>query len=134
MPGRTFNSSATRYGFNGKEKTDEITGVGGAHYDYGFRIYDARIGKFLSVDPIAREYPQLTPFQFASNSPIENIDLDGLEKLTYLIIVDKNNGKHTTVGVTVDNDIKYKRQVIWVKTSQFTPSIPKLIKDYTQCH
>ncbi|WP_412465569.1 polymorphic toxin type 47 domain-containing protein [Pedobacter sp. KLB.chiD] len=44
------------------------------------RIYDPRIGKFLSVDPIANQYPELIPYQFASNSPIESIDLDGLER------------------------------------------------------
>ena len=35
--------------------------------------------RFLSVDPIGREYPELTPYQFASNTPIQAIDLDGLE-------------------------------------------------------
>lgn len=37
------------------------------------------MGRFLSVDPIAKQYPELTPYQFGSNSPIQNIDLDGLE-------------------------------------------------------
>ncbi|PVD50633.1 hypothetical protein DC498_18740 [Terrimonas sp.] len=35
--------------------------------------------RFLSVDPIAGKYPMLTPYQYASNSPIAAIDLDGLE-------------------------------------------------------
>ncbi len=35
--------------------------------------------RFLSVDPIAREYPELTPYQFAANRPIIAIDIDGLE-------------------------------------------------------
>jgi len=43
------------------------------------RIYDPRIAKFLSVDPITKQYPELTPYQFASNRPIDGIDLDGLE-------------------------------------------------------
>ena len=43
------------------------------------RIYDPRVGRFLSVDPISRKYPELTPYQFASNRPIDGIDLDGLE-------------------------------------------------------
>jgi hypothetical protein len=43
------------------------------------RIYDPRLGKFLSADPLVKEYPELTPYQFASNSPIQAIDLDGLE-------------------------------------------------------
>ncbi len=43
------------------------------------RIYDPRLGKFLSVDPISKNYPQLTPYQFASNRPINGIDMDGLE-------------------------------------------------------
>jgi hypothetical protein len=37
------------------------------------------VSRFLSVDPIAKQYPELTPYQFASNTPIWAIDLDGLE-------------------------------------------------------
>ncbi len=48
-------------------------------YDFGARIYDARVGRFLSVDPLTKEYPELTPYQFAGNMPIWAIDLDGLE-------------------------------------------------------
>jgi GH24 family phage-related lysozyme (muramidase) len=43
------------------------------------RVYDKSLGRFLSVDPITRQYPELTPYQFASNCPIGMIDLDGLE-------------------------------------------------------
>lgn len=50
-----------------------------AHYDYGFRIYNPAVGRFLSVDPLASEYPYYTPYQFAGNTPIKFIDLDGLE-------------------------------------------------------
>ncbi len=35
--------------------------------------------RFLSVDPLTKDYPMLTPYQFASNTPIQAIDLDGLE-------------------------------------------------------
>ena len=31
------------------------------------------------MDPLTRSYPELTPYQFASNRPIDGIDLDGLE-------------------------------------------------------
>ena len=47
--------------------------------DNGFRLYNPAIGKFLSVDPLAPDYPELTTYQFASNTPIQAIDLDGLE-------------------------------------------------------
>ena len=81
LDGRSFSSGNYRYGFNGKEKSNEINGSG-VDYDYGFRIYDVRIGKFLSVDPLTKDYPGLTPYQFASNSPIENSDLDGAESIS----------------------------------------------------
>jgi RHS repeat-associated protein len=48
-------------------------------YDYGFRNYDAQIGRFPQLDPLTDDYPELTPFQYGSNDPIANIDLDGLE-------------------------------------------------------
>ena len=78
MPGRNFSqsNSSYRYGFNGKENDKDISEGG---QDYGMRIYDGRLGRFLSVDPITKNYPMLTPYQFASNRPIEGIDLDGLE-------------------------------------------------------
>ena len=74
MPGRSVAIDSYRYSFNGKEDDSEW-----AKQDYGFRIYDKRIGRFLSVDPLTKKYPELTPYQFASNAPIVAIDLDGLE-------------------------------------------------------
>lgn len=81
MPGRSLSlNGAYRYGFNGKEK-DNSGEFGTIAYDYGFRIYDPTIARFLSVDPLTKSYPMLTPYQFASNSPIDGVDLDGLEYL-----------------------------------------------------
>jgi hypothetical protein len=44
------------------------------------RENDPRIGgRFWSVDPLTKKYPELSPYQFASNSPIQSTDLDGRE-------------------------------------------------------
>ncbi len=78
MPGRSFTSSTYRYGFNGMEKDDEIKGNGNS-YDFEFRQYDPRLGRFLSVDPLTKKYPHYTPYQFAANQPIHAGDIEGLE-------------------------------------------------------
>ena len=79
QPGRKYSvGSGYRYGFNGKENDNEVKGEGNQQ-DYGFRIYDPRLGRFLSTDPLTKSYPELTPYQFASNRPIDGTDLDGLE-------------------------------------------------------
>lgn len=79
MPGRKYSARSTyRYGFNGKENDNEVKGEGNQQ-DYGMRIYDPRLGKFFSVDPLRKDYPGLTPYQFASNTPIQAVDLDGKE-------------------------------------------------------
>ena len=91
MPGRKLNGGY-RYGFNGKENDNEVKGEGNQQ-DYGMRIYDGRIGKFLSVDPFTRKYPMLTPYQFASNSPIQALDIDGLEGVQYLETQTDKDGK-----------------------------------------
>jgi RHS repeat-associated protein len=78
QPGRSYNVGGYRYGFNGKENDNEIKGEGNQQ-DYGMRIYDPRIGRFLSMDPLAGKYPWYTPYQFAGNSPIGFIDRDGEE-------------------------------------------------------
>ncbi|MBK7034873.1 MAG: RHS repeat-associated core domain-containing protein [Bacteroidetes bacterium] len=74
--------SGYRYGFNGKERDPETYGEGNI-YDYGFRIYNARLGRFLSVDPLTQSFPWYTPYQFAGNKPIAFIDLDGLEDVYF---------------------------------------------------
>ena len=73
-----LNNSQFRYGFNNKEKDNDINGTS-VDYDYGARIYDARVARFLSVDPLMGKYPELSAYQFASDNPISGIDLDGLE-------------------------------------------------------
>jgi RHS repeat-associated protein len=108
ITGRKYNPTTYRYGFNGKE-TDSEWGTEMIQ-DYGFRIYSPSIAKFLSVDPLTKKYAELTPYQFASNNPILNIDIDGLEGTP------SNNGNSAAANFikgafdraeeTVDNTIK----------------------------
>jgi RHS repeat-associated protein len=77
--GTSYVQGGYRYGFNGKENDNEVEGEGNQQ-DYGMRIYDPRLGRFLSVDPLTGKYPWYTPYQFAGNKPINSIDLDGLEE------------------------------------------------------
>ena len=69
--------SEYRYGFNGKEKVDEFTGQTGSTYDFGARMYDARIGRWMAIDPLAGKYANLSPYAFVANNPIMFIDPDG---------------------------------------------------------
>jgi len=70
MPDRSFNTTALRYTFNGKE--DEIFSE---WQDYGFRNYDKKQRRFTSVDPLTAKYPWYTPYQFAGNKVIQAVDL-----------------------------------------------------------
>ncbi len=80
MPGRKFDAgSSYRYGFNGKENDNEVKGEGNQQ-DYGLRVYDTRLGRFLSVDPLAKDYPWNSTYTFAENDILRNVDLDGGEK------------------------------------------------------
>jgi RHS repeat-associated protein len=79
MSGRNFYAESYRFGFNGMENDNRVKGSGNQQ-DYGFRIYDARLAKFLSVDPLTSKYPWYTPYQFAGNKPIAHIDIDGQEE------------------------------------------------------
>jgi RHS repeat-associated protein len=79
MPNRTYSANNYRYGFNGKENDNEVKGTGNQQ-DYGMRVYDSRLGRFLTVDPLMPDYPFYSPYQFAGNKPIVAADLDGLEE------------------------------------------------------
>lgn len=71
-----------RYGFNGKEQDKDLHSL--TAYDYGFRIYNPALGRFLSVDPLNYTFPYYSPYHFAGNSPIKFLDLDGGEPLDFV--------------------------------------------------
>ena len=76
--GGTFNSytrtaSTAQYiKFNGNEYQPEW-GV----YDYGARMYDVQIGRWMSVDPLADAREWVSPYNFVQNNPINRVDPDG---------------------------------------------------------
>lgn len=76
--GREYNPGKIKFGFNGKWNDFET-----GYQDYGMRMYSVRARRFPSEDPITEEYPELTPYQFASNRPVDGIDLDGLEFISH---------------------------------------------------
>lgn len=75
------------------------------------RIYDPRIGKFLSVDPIAKQYPFYSPYHFAGNRPIVSVDIDGLEPSPFGYMAsysgyDPNTSNQTGVAKQFVSDFK----------------------------
>jgi len=72
----------------------------GNQYDYGFRIYNPRLGRFLSVDPLTRSFPWWSSYQFAGNQPITAIDLDGLE---IVYVQEAPNNENSTITVMFSN-------------------------------
>jgi RHS repeat-associated protein len=80
MPGREFSAEEYRYGFQGQETDKEW--LGGA-VSYKYRVHDARIGRFLSVDPLAPDYPWNSPYAFSENRVIDSFELEGLESIDF---------------------------------------------------
>ncbi len=109
MPGRKYNTPNYRYGFNGKENDNEVKGDGNSQ-DYGMRINDSRLGRFLSMDPISAKYPFLSTYQFASNSPIMGIDEDGGELKFYTLNWETSKDGKTHLSINQEkftNDIAF---------------------------
>jgi RHS repeat-associated protein len=84
---RISGGTLGRYGFNGMESIDEVSGAKNS-YDFGARLYDPRIGRWLSIDPLASKYPSLSPYNFVNNNPIIYVDIDGKD---FVITIDQNN-------------------------------------------
>jgi RHS repeat-associated protein len=68
------NSTTNQYLYNGKEKQDEL---GLEWLDYGARMYDPAIGRFMVVDALTDFKPDWTPYRYAFNNPLNMIDPSG---------------------------------------------------------
>ena len=76
LEGRNWTADLYRYGFNGMETDDETYGNNNA-FDFGARIYDSRLGRWLSIDPVVRKYPNVSPYSYVLNNPILYLDIGG---------------------------------------------------------
>jgi RHS repeat-associated protein len=93
LSGRTFSSPSYKYGFNGMEKDAEMHGVDGDSYDFGARMYDARVGRFLSRDRFEIRFAYQSSYIFAGNSPIYAIDIAGDSMYILLYAVGNEDGE-----------------------------------------
>lgn len=100
MPGRFFNSGDYRYGFNGQEKDDEVKGNGNS-YSFTFRIYDSRLGRFFSVDPLSNSFPWNSPYSFCENRVIDSKEMEGLERYHYTY--DLKNGQYELFNFSTEH-------------------------------
>lgn len=78
MPGRNTNLSDYRFGYNGMEMDNEAKGNGNS-YTTEFRQYDPRLGRWLSLDPLMMQFPEMSPYVAFDNNPVYFVDPYGLE-------------------------------------------------------
>jgi len=75
---QSTNIGGYRYFFNGQEGDNEVFGNVALHA-FEYRMHDARLGRFWSVDPLAAKYPWNSTYAFCENTPIWARELEGLE-------------------------------------------------------
>ncbi|GIV45060.1 MAG: hypothetical protein KatS3mg035_2183 [Bacteroidia bacterium] len=78
MEGRNLETINYRFGFQGQEGDDEVYGKNNL-WAYKYRLHDARLGRFFSVDPLADKYPYNSVYAFSENRVIDGVELEGLE-------------------------------------------------------
>ncbi len=83
MDSRAFSGEKDWFGFGGqacplfwRENDNELKGDGNS-LDFGGRIYDSRLGRWLSLDPMQAKYPDISPYSYTLNSPVQFVDPDG---------------------------------------------------------
>ena len=80
VPNRHGSSDSYRYGFNGMEMDDEFKGEGNS-YDFGAKMYDPRVGRWFTPDPLEKKYPSFSTYNFSLNNPIQFKDPDGKDPI-----------------------------------------------------
>ena len=112
LDGRNFVvDEGYRYGFNNKEKDDEIKGEGNS-INYSFRMHDPRLGRFFAVDPLSAAFPHNSPYAFSENIVINAVELEGLEKVYVYNVYTKYGMKIRKLSHTyIDENLTDHRRV-----------------------
>ncbi len=119
MPGRLLLDSNS-YGYNSQrserdmyKSVDANLGKYDVHYEYRFREFDPRLGRFWSVDPLAARFPYNSSYAFAENKLGMGVEFEGLE------LVANNTGYFSDNGNSVDTKNKNIPSVL--KNANGTP-------------
>ena len=99
LMGESTGGDTQTYKYNGKV-LDRINGLD--WYDYGARNYDAALGRWHVVDPLAEKYYNVSPYAYCGNNPMNRIDPNGMEM----------------DWVQSDTQMKYDRRIIDEETAQ----------------
>lgn len=76
MVGRNTNLSDYRFGYQGSEMDNEHKGNGNSYTTF-FRQYDPRLGRWMSIDPLAAQFAFISPYAYSENNPIVLNDPEG---------------------------------------------------------
>jgi RHS repeat-associated protein len=126
MQGRGF-SIVSKYSFNGQERDIE---VGNENYSFSYRMYESRICKFLSVDPLIAKFPYYSPFQFAANQPIHALEIEGLESSADLNpTIQVVGSEQNPVGYSIVNRIQIECLINTINHTSVFLSITSSVKD-----
>jgi RHS repeat-associated protein len=107
---QTAENTGYRYGFQGQEKDDEWKGSGNS-INYKCRMHDPRLGRFFSIDPLAKNFPWNSPYAFSENRVIDAIELEGAESVV-LSKVEVNSNTcvlHYTMDMEVERNMEVRQ-------------------------
>lgn len=96
LPNRHGAGNEYRYGYQGSEKDDEVSGEGNSLNSF-FRQYDPRLGKFKSIDPMSNKFPWQSPYVGFDNNPVLFADSTGGE-------TDPINPSKSYLNAMIDHD------------------------------
>ena len=94
------NQATNRYRLAGKEEQD-IAGMDLGLLDFGARYYDAYVGRWNAIDPLAHKYFGMSPYNYCGNDPVNFFDPDG----SYIKVCQNEDGTYSVLGGELDDDM-----------------------------